>query len=101
MPWEKEDPVVVHPPCDSCEVVLSKENVEAMRVYNRCSGDWVTSGGMEPTRITLSTIAIETALNITGIEGQKKRAIIFDRVKMAASAVAKALAAEREKKQGG
>lgn len=67
------------------------ENEETYRVYCRCSDDWIMSGGMEPHRMAISGPAIETAIRLGGIRGLRKKQVIFDRVKMAGRAVAKAI----------
>jgi len=100
MPWEAKNPEPVAPPCETCEIKIDPENVQVFSVYRRCADDWNTAGGIEPIRTSLSSPAIWTALNVSGVRGLKKRAHIFDRVQMIGRAIAKELMAEREKRAG-
>lgn len=74
------------------------ENEAAYSVYCRCSDDWIMSGGMEPHRMAISGPAIETAIRIAGVKGRRKKQAIFDMVKMAGRAVAKAINDEMAEK---
>jgi hypothetical protein len=76
------------------------ENEEVYNVYCRCSDDWVMSGGMESHRMTISAPAIKTAMwAVGGIKGQRRRTLIFDRVKMVGRAVAKEIGIELDKRR--
>ena len=73
-----------------------KENILALRVYDRCGDEWITAG-MDGVLMSIPGTSIESAMNVTGIFDQRERARVFDQVKLISRAVAKASRIEREK----
>jgi len=98
MPWEKKEPEKVEPPCETCRVDLMLENLDAAKVFNRCSDEWLTAG-MDGARLAIPGPSIESAMNATKIFDQDRRTEVYDAVKIMSRAAANAMAEERERRR--
>lgn len=89
----KKPPPRIDPPCGDCRPPLLSENGEAVELYGLVSDDWISDpmGGIRG----LSAPAIETALNLAGIEG-RERLRLFGEVKLIGRTIVAELAEERK-----
>lgn len=66
-----------------------------MEVFSRCSDEWIRAG-MEAVPIAIPAPSIESAMNITGIEGWECRRLIFDKVKLVSRVISKEMSIKRQ-----